>query len=178
MPTDEPQPAASTPGSLPYKIATLVELRDAEGRVLLLHRRKHPNRDLYSPIGGKLDTSIGESPTTCARREVLEETGLDLPAERFRLAAIISEAGYEGQNHWLMFYYRVRGAVTLDEREIDEGRLEWHREQEIDRLDLPETDRRVIWPLLREHGPGGFFCVHIDCTGGELRWSVEGETIG
>ena len=40
--------------SKPYKIAVLCYLYDEEGRLLLLHRRKPPNRDMYSPIGGKL----------------------------------------------------------------------------------------------------------------------------
>ena len=40
---------------LPYKIAVLCYLFDERGRVLLLYRRKPPNRDLYSSVGGKLD---------------------------------------------------------------------------------------------------------------------------
>jgi len=49
----------------------------------------------------------------------------------------------------------------------------------IDGLNLPETDRKVIWPLIRRHEPTlprqvpGFFAVHIDCTGARMRWAVE-----
>ena len=53
---------------LPYKIAVLCYLFDREGRVLLLHRERPPNRGLYSPVGGKLEQSLGESPTACAIR--------------------------------------------------------------------------------------------------------------
>lgn len=157
---------------LPYKIAVLCDLRDRDGRILLLRRAKAPNQGLCSPIGGKLDTESGESPAQCARREILEEAEIDIPIERLRLAGMVSEQAYDGDTHWLMFIYRVLGAVEVPPREIREGRLEWHDPDQIERLPIPETDRRVIWPLLREHEEG-FFAVHIDCRGEELAWSVE-----
>ncbi|MEM1166343.1 MAG: NUDIX domain-containing protein [Planctomycetota bacterium] len=161
---------------LPYRIATLCDLRDSAGRVLLLHRRKPPNQHLYSPVGGKLDIESGESPAACAHREIEEETGLDIPIERLHLLGLVAETAFEGRAHWLMFLYRVRGPVELAAQEIDEGRLEWHTENEVDALSLPETDRRVIWPLIRRHEPDGFFAVHIDCRGEALEWTVEQST--
>jgi len=166
---------------LPYRIACLCDLRDERGRVLLLHRVKPPNKDLYSPIGGKLDMASGESPAQCARREIMEEAAIEVPPERLHLGGLISEAGYEGEGHWLLFYFRVLGPVEVTTGVMCEGRLEWHDPGEIDRLSLPETDRRVIWPLIRRTepaGPGqlpGFFSVHIDCTGPEMRWGIEQE---
>ncbi|MGP1347683.1 MAG: NUDIX hydrolase [Phycisphaerales bacterium] len=174
-------PGAPSPGplaapvagpTLPYKIACLCELRDSAGRYLLLHRSKAPNRGLYSPIGGKLDTAVGESPARCAQREIQEEAGLDIPMDRLHLAGLISETGYGGETHWLMFYYRVLGAVELEPFEMREGRLEWIEASRVPELPMPETDRKVIWPLVLEH-EGGFFAVHIDCTGRELRWEVQ-----
>ena len=158
--------------AMPHRIAVLCDLRDARGRVLLIHRAKDPNKGLYSPIGGKLETSLGESPAQAARRETREEAGLDLPIDRFRLAGMVSERGYQGAGHWLMFIYRCVGPVHVEERTFREGDLGWHDPADLDSLPRPETDRRVIWPLLIEH-EGGFFAVHIDCTGEELRWSIE-----
>jgi 8-oxo-dGTP diphosphatase len=159
-------------GPWPYKIAVLCDLRDARGRVLLIHRERQPNKGMYSPIGGKLDTGGGESPAQCARREILEEAGIDVPPERIRLVGIISERGYENQTNWLMFWYRVEGPVEIPEREIPEGRLEWHEESALERLPLPRTDREAIWPAVRGH-EGGFFVMHIDCSGPEPVWTVE-----
>ncbi len=48
--------------SLPFRIAVLCYLYDDAGNVLLLHRSKAPNEGMYSPIGGKLESSWGESP--------------------------------------------------------------------------------------------------------------------
>lgn len=158
--------------SLPYKIAVLCDLRDREGRVLLIHRAKAPNQGLYSPIGGKLDTETGESPAQCARREIHEEAGIDVPLERLRLVGMVSEAGYQGESHWLMFIYRVVGSVEVEEKMIREGQLEWRRPEDLAGLPLPETDRQALWPMiLRSHGQ--FFAIHIDCVGDEIRWTVE-----
>jgi len=165
--------------ALPYKLACLCDLRDAQGRVLLLRRLKAPNQGLCSPIGGKLDMTVGESPARCAQREIEEEAGIHVPIERLHLLGLISEAGYEAKGHWLLFYYRVMGAVEVPEQDMREGRLEWHHEREIESLPLPDTDRQIIWPLVREHetlGPGGkpgFFAVHIDCTGPRMTWQVQ-----
>ena len=64
--------------SLPFKISVLVFVRDDDGRHLLIRRAKEPNKDCWSPIGGKLEMSEGESPFECAVRETKEEIGLDL----------------------------------------------------------------------------------------------------
>lgn len=156
----------------PYKIAVLCDLRDRAGNILLLERARDPNRGLFSPIGGKLDTALGESPAQCARREIMEEAGLDIPISRLHLGGMIAERGYEGQANWLLFYYRVLGAVELRPFDMREGRIDWHAPAGLESLRLPETDRRIIWPLVRAH-EGGFFAVHIDCTGPDLAWSVE-----
>jgi 8-oxo-dGTP diphosphatase len=171
------------PTAHPYRIAVLCDLRDDRGRVLMLHRFNPPNKDLYSPIGGKLDVDAGESPAQCARREILEEAGLEIPLERLRLEGMISERGYtsepdgSGRTNWLLFYYRVEGHVALEPFEMREGRLEWIEPDAVDHLPLPETDRAVIWPLVRAH-EGGFFAVHIDCSGPALAWAVEQSTHG
>ncbi|MDP1660432.1 MAG: NUDIX domain-containing protein [Phycisphaerales bacterium] len=154
--------------ALPYKIATLVDLRDDRGRFLLLRRKKSPNQGLCSPIGGKLDMESGESPAACARRETLEEVGLDIPIERFHLLGLISESAFEGRGHWLIFYYKVMGPVEFTPAETADGWIDWHEPAAIDALPIPETDRRIIWPLVLKHDHAdrpGFFAVHIDCTG-------------
>lgn len=165
-------PAGMGLPSYPYKIAVLCDLRDSNGRVLLLHRLKDPNRGMYSPIGGKLDTATGESPAQCAQREIKEESGIDVAIDRLHLGGMISERGYEDQTNWLLFWYRVTVPVWVEPHDMNEGRLEWHDPARIDELSLPETDRKIIWPLVRQH-EGGFFAVHIDCSGGGLVWKLE-----
>ncbi len=125
----------------------------------------------------------GESPAQCARREILEEAGLDIPIERLHLGGLISEASYEGKGHWLLFYYRVLGSVWVEPRDMREGSLEWFSFDQVEGLPLPDTDRRIIWPLIKRHerpepARPGFFALHIDCSKGhgeQMTWTVEQE---
>lgn len=162
---------------LPYRIAVLCYLFDPRGRLLLLHRRKPPNRDLYSPIGGKLEQPIGESPAACAIREVAEETGVRVAAPELHLTGIVSEAGFDDRTHWLMFLYEVTrpvdpAEIAAEDHDFDEGRLEWHDPATVGNLPIPDTDRRVIWPLFWRYRHR-FFAAHIDCHGGDLTWRLE-----
>ena len=159
--------------SLPYRIAVLCYLFDEQGRVLLLHRRKPPNQDLYSPIGGKLEQDVGESPTACAIREIREEAGLELTPGDLHLTGIVSESDYDDQTHWLMFLYEVLAPTPVTHSmSCDEGQLDWHRIEAIDQLPIPATDKRVIWPLFWLYRRR-FFTAHINCQGGILNWRVE-----
>ncbi len=158
----------------PYQIAVLCYLYDSERRLLLLHRNKMPNKGLYSPIGGKLEVTTGESPHQCAVREILEETGVSLRPIDLGLRGIISEESYEQTNHWLIFIYEVKRPIKPEEiesYEMDEGQLEWVLHDKVGHSNIPETDRRVLWPLIQEH-KNGFFMAHIRCDGSELDWEV------
>ncbi len=194
-------PLTAAAPALPYKLACLCDLRDKDGRILLLRRLKEPNKGLCSPIGGKLDMATGESPAQCAQREIQEEAGLDIPIDRLHLMGLISEAAFNNggaaggggsggggpghpgnRGHWLLFYYRVLGPVWVEPHDIREGRLDWYRPDQIESLPLPQTDRAIIWPLVRRHEPArpgdkpGFFTVHIDCAGDQIRAAVEQST--
>src|SRR5688572_25757113 len=92
---------------LPYKISTLLYCFDEQDRVLLMERTREPNKGLWSPCGGKLDTDNGESPYACACREAAEEVGLQLIPADLHLFGLISEEGYLGEAHWLMFLFEV-----------------------------------------------------------------------
>ena len=160
------------PPTLPYKIAVLCYLFDEQGRLLLLHRQQNPNKGLYSPIGGKLHMDEGESPAECALREMREEVLLDLNYSDIHLAGLISETTYQGATHWLIFLYEVSHPVVVERMEFDEGTLGWYTWDEIDSLNIPESDRRVIFPLFRKYR-GRFFHAHIDCTGDGFEWRLE-----
>ena len=159
---------------LPYKIAVLCYLYDDADRVLLLHRLKHPNADMYSPIGGKLEVAEGEGPHDCAIREIREEAGIRVSHDEVRMCGIVSETAYEHTTHWLIFLFEVMRTVSPDEvtaMDFDEGRLEWVPIDDVETLRIPETDKQVMWPLVRKHRQG-FFAVHIDCSEDPFTWSL------
>ncbi len=148
--------------ALPYKIATLLYAFNAADEVLLLHRAQEPNRGLWSPCGGKLKTELGESPYACAIREAHEEIGLVLQPSDLHLNGIISEHGYEGQAHWLMFLFEIKPKLTTRPPPISEGSFQFFPRAVLATLSLPQTDREQVWPLFWRYR-GGFFAAHCHC---------------
>jgi 8-oxo-dGTP diphosphatase len=138
----------------PFRISTLVFIRNSKGQLLLLKRSKAPNLGKWSPIGGKLDFSIGESPFECATRETFEEVNMRIDEKDLRLFAYISEKNYEGSGHWLMFLFDC--LVPLNDLPIDcpEGIFGWFDREDVNDLKIPETDHLLVWPIYdKRHGP-------------------------
>jgi 8-oxo-dGTP diphosphatase len=159
--------------ALPYHISSLLYCFSSDDRVLLMERRKEPNLGLWSPCGGKLDTQIGESPHACACREAKEELGLSLTSSQLHLTGVVSESGYEGQAHWLMFLFEVRLRLSQPPPEHREGRFAFFDRGDLARLPLPRTDRERLWPWFWEHR-GGFFAAHCACgADGAQAWRLE-----
>lgn len=154
---------AMTP--LPHRIATLLYCFNEADEILLLRRAKEPNRGLWSPPGGKLEAALGESPHSCAAREALEELGIRCDPPDFRLTGIVTEQGYEGAAHWLMFLFELRFRLKALPKPHEEGEFGFHRLDALDALLMPRTDRERIWPLFWDHR-GGFFAAHCRCVPG------------
>lgn len=159
--------------ALPYKIATLLYCFNDADEVLLLERAQEPNRGLWSPPGGKLHTDEGESPYACASREAGEELGLHPHHSDLQLAGLVSEYGYEGQAHWLMFLFELKFRLEVPPPPIREGRFAFFRRDDLDQLALPVTDRKMLWPLFWRYR-GGFFAAHCRThPDGTNEWRVE-----
>lgn len=158
---------------LPLKVSTLLYCFNEQDDTLLLQRAQEPNLGLWSPAGGKLHTDFGESPYACACREAAEEMGLQLRATDLHLTGIVSEHGYEGQSHWLMFLFEIRTRLRDVPPPIREGTFRFFSRPALTALALPPTDREQIWPLFWRHR-GGFFSAHCHChPGGGYSWTVE-----
>jgi 8-oxo-dGTP diphosphatase len=151
--------------SLAYKLAVLVFIENSAGEQLLLLRAKAPNLGVWSPIGGKLETALGESPFECAVRETREETGFAVQASDLHLFAQIAEKAYEGQAHWLLFLFRCRRPIAALPPDIDEGRFGFFSRAAIDRLPIPETDRTALWPIYDRYRDR-FVALKADCQPG------------
>jgi len=159
--------------ALPHKISTLLYCFNAADEVLLLQRAQEPNRGLWSPPGGKLKTDLGESPYACACREAHEEMGLTLAPTNLHLTGLISEHGYQGNAHWLMFLFEVKPRLTVVPPPHREGTFQFFARSALPSLALPETDRESIWPWFWQHR-GGFFAAHCHChEGGRNEWGLE-----
>ena len=125
---------------LPYKVATLLYCFSERDEVLLLERAQEPNRGLWSPCGGKLKMDTGESPYACACREAREETGLTLCPEDLHLAGLVSEHGFQGRSHWLMFLFEVKPRLKFLPPPHAEGRFQFFARAALEWIE-PAADR-------------------------------------
>jgi 8-oxo-dGTP diphosphatase len=161
------------PMVLPYKVATLLYCFNERDEILLLERSQEPNRGFWSPCGGKLKMDIGESPYACACREAMEEIGVSLSPADLHLAGLVSEHGYQGQTHWLMFLFEVKKKLTALPPPCHEGRFQFFSRAAIDSLKIPQTDREQIWPWIWKFR-GDFFGAHCHChPDGRNDWTLE-----
>src|SRR5437879_11420965 len=162
--------------ALPYKIATLLYCFNEQDEVLLLERAQEPNLGLWSPCGGKLHTDIGESPYACACREAQEELAMTISASDLHLTGLVSEHGYQGQSHWLMFLFEVKEKLNALPPRHREGVFQFFPQPALAALKIPQTDREQIWPLFWRHR-GGFFAAHCHChPDGRNDWKLEEST--
>ncbi|MEV6806691.1 NUDIX domain-containing protein [Streptomyces sp. NPDC017248] len=101
---------------LPRVLAGAAALfRDAEGRVLLVE----PNyREGWALPGGTIESDTGETPREGARRETLEEIGLDRP-----LGRLLAVDWVHGTNRPPLVAYLYDGGV-LDDTELKAIRLQ------------------------------------------------------
>ena len=153
---------ASAVSTIPYKIAVLVFLENPAGEQLLLLRAKAPNLGSWSPIGGKLEMALGESPFECAARETFEETGFKITTKDLHLFAMIAEKAHEGQSHWLLFLFRCQRPIERLPASIDEGQFGFFSRQALEQLPLPETDRTALWPIFDQY-KNDFVSMRANC---------------
>lgn len=122
-------------------------VRDARGRILLVTRGKPPFRGQLALPGGFVNR--GESVEDACRREVLEETGLEL--KRLRLVGVYSKPGRDprGPTCSIAFFASVRsGAVTGGD---DAAGAAWVCDWKSEPLAFDHRD--IIADALRQFAP-------------------------
>lgn len=114
------------------------------GRILMAQRGKQPLKGLWSLPGGAVET--GESLDAAVRREVREETGLEVkPVKVFEIfERIMRDSRGAPEYHYVLIDYicRVTGG---DLRAGDDAcRVEWVRERDLKELEITEGTLAVI----------------------------------
>lgn len=107
------------------------------------HKRVWANR--YNGVGGHIER--GEDPLTAARRELFEETGLQV--QRLMLRGVISvDTGQETGIGIYVFHGEYSGGELKESRE---GKLEWVREAQLKELPVVEDIPTLLTKVL--HSP-------------------------
>ena len=94
-----------------------------DGRVLMLLRSEkcRNNRHMWTIPGGMVE--LQERLEDSVRREVLEETGLEVSSAKF---LSLSDRTFDGQ-HWVSVLYLCEATGTPENKEPDmHEKLEWH----------------------------------------------------
>lgn len=126
-------------------LATLCYIKHND-HTLMVYRNKKPNdmhAGKWNGLGGKFEP--GESPEECVRREVLEESGLQIHDPK--LHGLLMFPNFKGHD-WYVFVFMAR---EFEGGLIDspEGRLEWIPDEKLTSLNLWESDR-IFFPWLEK----------------------------
>ena len=128
---------------------------------LMMHRVKKGNdinKDKWIGIGGHFEN--GESPAECLKREVREETGLELASYRARGIVTFLYGKTVEYMHLFTAEISVRDISEGEETdeclpqlpECDEGELVWIPKDEVTNLPIWEGDK-IFFRLLNEDAP-------------------------
>lgn len=130
------------------KTAVLCVLKHGQ-QFLLLKRLNEPNKDMYTPVGGKLNPF--ESPAKAAVRETWEETGISVTS--FKYCGSPVESAPSDYN-WTSFVY-VADIDLMPPPACNEGQLEWISFSNVLNVPAPKTDW-YIYKYILERKPFAF----------------------
>lgn len=118
---------------------TTLSYIEKDGAYLMLHRIKKKNdanHDKWIGVGGKFEA--GESPFDCARREILEECGIEVEDLSYRGIVTFVSDEYGTEYMHLFTASKYCGEINY---ECNEGALEWVKKDEIEKLPIWEGDK-------------------------------------
>ena len=115
--------------------------------VLLVKRDKEPGRGLWSLPGGVIE--IGETHRDAIKREVLEETGIEI--ELLDLIGVIGvidviQPDSKGaiEFHGLLIHYLARAKTEESYEETPEGEVRWFEPDVLPTLELHPIMKKIL----------------------------------
>ena len=116
--------------------------KDDKYLMLLRNKRlKDLNKNKYVGVGGHVEK--GETFDDAMKREIKEETNLDVLDYKYRGVVYFNNGVYE-ENMYLYHVTKFKGVI----KECDEGTLYWIPKSEIFNLNLWEGDKYFLKPFM------------------------------
>ena len=136
---------------LAMKRTTLCYLRRADEWLMLYRNKKphDPNAGKWIGIGGRIEP--GETPDACIRREVFEETGIELRSAHFHGVIRFRSDAWEDEDMYLYTATAWEGMEDgkgIEGFDCNEGMLQWIPKKDIFSLNLWEGDQYFLRPLV------------------------------
>ena len=133
-----------------------------DDKCLMLHRIKKNldvNAGKWVGVGGHF--KLGEMPEECLRREVKEETGLELQSWEWHGVITFNSKGWPDE---YIFLYSSK-SFTGELKACDEGELAWIPQKDLLKLNLWPGDRIFLKLMLAKHSP---FSLKLSYEGDDL----------
>ena len=109
--------------------------------VLLVERSQEPSRGLWSIPGGLVE--LGEAVRDAVKREVLEETGLEVEVKD--LLDVIDKVVYDEEGNVRFHYILIDfSADPISGNLIDDEGVRWVEAHDLDSLKVTQTTRRLL----------------------------------
>lgn len=119
-----------------------------DGQLLLLQK---PRRNWWVAPGGKMES--GESIKEAVVREFREETGIYLKNPKIKgIFTMIIKEGDKVVQEWMMFTFFATEFNGENAAETEEGKLAWHKIEDIHKLPMAPGDYHIIDYMLKGSG--------------------------
>lgn len=131
-----------------HDILTTLCYIERDDKYLMLHRvskKKDISKDKWLGVGGHFEKD--ESPEECMQREILEETGYDIPKEELKFRGLVTFVSGRGDYELMSLF--TTSAPNTEPKDCDEGKLEWIKKSDVYGLNLWEGDK-IFFKLLEE----------------------------
>lgn len=131
-------------------VAVAAVIWNATGQVLLIRRTKPPRSGQWSLPGGRVER--GEPLETALRREIREETGLEIRVLGLAGVAEIVDASPDGGvGHYVLIDYGARSLGGVAIAASDAADATWFAPEDLDGIELWQETRRIIAESARLH---------------------------